>query len=64
MTYEKYTNRGRVNFEDDMVVVFDTDGTVMYKGMEDYEPMKWEDWKYDAVERVYRLGGYIKVCVE
>lgn len=63
MTYEKYTNRGRINFEDDLVVVFDTDGTELYKGMEDYEPMKDEDWKYDAGEQVYRLGGYIKVCV-
>jgi hypothetical protein len=64
MTYEKYTNRGQVNFEDDMVIVFNGNGEVIYKGIEDYEPMNDEPWKYDPTEKVYRLGEYIKVCIE
>lgn len=64
MGYTKYENRGRINYEDDLVVVFDNEGYAIYKGMEDYEPMKWEDWKYDTVERIYRFGEYVKICVE
>lgn len=53
----------RINFEDDLVVV-KKDGKTIYKGMEDYEPMKYEDWKWDNKKGLYTLtGGYTKECI-
>lgn len=61
--YEKYPERSQISFEDDMVKVFNKDGQEIYSGMEDYEPMKYDDWRWDSTDRVYRLDGYIKVCI-
>ena len=61
--YKTY-NRKRIDFDDDLVIVFDKNDSQIYKGIEDYEPMKDEDWKWDPSENVYRLNKYIKICLE
>jgi len=33
-------NRKRIDFEDDFVIVFDENAQQIYKGIEDYEPVK------------------------
>ena len=54
----------RINFEDDLVIVYDAKtGEVLYKGLEDYEDMKDEDWKWDDSIGAYRFGDFIKDCV-
>jgi len=53
----------RIEFEDDIVVVYE-DGKVIYKGEEDYEPMKYEDWKWDSSKKHYTFENYIKVCLD
>lgn len=61
---KKITGTGkRINYEDDLVRVFDKDGNEVYSGMEDYEPMKDEDWKFDKDLGAYRLDDFIKVCI-
>ena len=45
-SYDSY-QRKRIDFEDDIVIVFE-DGNQIYKGIEDYEPMKDADWKCSA----------------
>ena len=62
-TYEKYPNRGLINYEDDIVVVFNEKGEEIYKGLEDYEPMRREPWEYDFDIDAYRFENYIKVCI-
>lgn len=52
-----------IEYEDDLVIVYDAEGDVVYKGMEDYEPMKYEPWRWDKSINGYRLNGYTKVCV-
>lgn len=61
--YKTY-NRKPIDFEDDLVIVFDENESQIYKGIEDYEPMKDENWQWDNSEKVYRCGGYIKICLE
>lgn len=36
----------RIQYEDELVVVVDKDGTHIYRGMEDYEPHKRELWRF------------------
>ena len=59
------TEGRRINYDDDLVVVYEDD-KVIYKGLEDYEPMKDELWKWDDKEQVYFLDDrrYKKVCLE
>lgn len=55
----------KIEFEDDLVIVYNKLGSVIYKGMEDYEPMRYEDWKWEADKGYYTLNDeYIKVCKE
>jgi len=60
--------RRRIDFEDDVVIVYDKDDNVIYQGMEDYEPMKREDWKWNQKLEVYELTAdkkkYIKICLD
>ena len=60
---KKYPDRKRIEYEDDIVVVYGPDGELIYKGMEDYEPMKYEDWTWDNTNKYYILDGYIKICI-
>lgn len=43
----------RIDFDDDIVVVYDDKGNVDYKGMFDYCP-----YKYDIEEAPYKDGFY------
>ena len=55
----------RIEYEDDLVVVYDEKGCVIYKGMEDYEPMRYENWKWEQNKGYYTLDNkYVKVCLE
>ena len=56
--------RRHINFDDDLVIVYDENGLVMYKGIQDFEPMKDDDWKWDNSIRAYRLDSYIKICLD
>lgn len=53
----------KIEFEDDIVVVYDKNGSIIYKGTEDYEPMKNEYWKWEKDKGYYTLDNkFIKVC--
>ena len=60
----KSLERRRIDYEDDLVIVYDESGKQIYKGIEDYEPMKDEPWKWDSSEQVYKFKKYIKVCLD
>lgn len=62
-TYKTY-NRKPIQYEDDLVIVFDENGSQIYKGIEDYEPLNDESWRWDKTEKIYRYKGYIKVCLQ
>lgn len=55
--------KGRIDYDDDLVIVYDRKGKVIYKGLEDYEPMKDEPWNWDGTIQGYRLDGYVKILV-
>ena len=61
--YKTY-KRTRINFDDDFVIIYDEHGNQIYKGIEDYSPMKDENWVWDNKEQAYIFGDYIKICVE
>ena len=53
----------KIQYEDDLVIVYDDKGNVAYKGMEDYDPNKDLDWKWDDKRGGYVYKGWFKVCV-
>lgn len=59
-----YESGKRIEYEDDIVIVYDEAGNIIYKGMEDYEPMKRENWRWNNNKKYYQLNGYVKVCLE
>lgn len=59
-----YKSGKRIEYEDDIVIVYDEAGNIIYKGMEDYEPMKRENWRWNNDKKYYQLNGYVKVCLE
>lgn len=60
----KDIERRRIDFEDDLVIVYDESGKQIYKGIEDYEPMKDCDWKWSNDKKAYEYEGYIKICMD
>lgn len=56
----------RINYEDDLVVVKNSKGETIYKGIEDYEPMKRGNWVWNDSKRLYELTldgkKYTKTC--
>ena len=52
-----------IEFDDDIVIVYDAKGKIIYKGMEDYEPMNNEPWKWNEEKGYYTLDGMIKKCI-
>ena len=60
---EKIEGGKRINFDDDLVKVYQN-GEEIYKGLEDYEPMKDAPWKWDNTNKWYTYKDMIKVCVE
>ena len=54
----------RIEFEDDLVQVMNIKTKeIVYSGWEDYEPMKYENWRWDDKKKAYFFGDYMKVCV-
>ena len=53
----------KIEYEDDIVVVYDKDGEIVYKGLEDYEPDKDAPWRWDEKHTCYRYGDRIKRCL-
>lgn len=60
----KSLERRRINFDDDLVIVYDEDDREIYRGLEDYEPMKDEPWKWDNESQSYKLDKYRKICLD
>lgn len=52
-----------INFDDDLVIVYDGDKEI-YRGIEDYEPMKDEDWRWDDKIKGYKFDKFIKYCLD
>ena len=44
---------GRIDYDDDVVVVKNELGEIVYEGISDYDPHKREDWRYDNASGVY-----------
>ena len=57
---------GRIEYDNDLVVVIDK-SKIIYKGLEDYEPMKYEAWKFVETTKSgkghYEYNGYKKYKV-
>lgn len=67
MLDEYYPKRRKIDYEDDMVVVIRVNPNGLenvYVGLEDYEPSKNENWKWDNYLRAYICENYCKVCTE
>ena len=56
--------RKRIDYEDDIVIVYDNAENQIYKGIEDYEPMKDEDWRWKDDIKAYVYKDYIKICLD
>lgn len=54
--------RKRINYDDDFVIVYHK-GVQIYSGLEDDEPMKYENWVWNEKNKQYEFGNYTKVCV-
>ena len=56
----------RINYEDDLVIVLHG-SRVIYKGIEDYEPMKHGPWEFVQTTKDgkghYELGKLKKYCI-
>lgn len=52
-----------IEYEDDIVIVYDAEGREIYRGLEDYEPNKDEPWVYNEKTREYTYNGMRKVCL-
>lgn len=61
---KEITGNGRINFEDDLVKVFNSKGEEIYKGLEDYEPYKEENWRYNSDKKRYEYKDLIKIRVD
>jgi len=55
----------RIDHEDDNVIVYEIYGSdsVIYSGIEDYEPMKDDDWRYCKELGIYYLIDYQKRAI-
>lgn len=55
----------RIEFDDDLVVVIDTKtNQEIYRGIDDYEPMKDMPWQWNSKEKSYYLDHYKKYCLD
>ena len=59
---------GRINYEDDLVVVLNAKGKKIYSGIEDYEPNKYEAWRFVTTTKTgkghYEWNGFRKYRVD
>lgn len=60
---ESISGGKRIDYDDSFVKVY-KDGKEIYSGIEDYEPMKNADWKWDNDHKYYTYKDMIKVCLE
>ena len=60
---EKIAGGKRIDYDDDLVKVYQN-GKEIYSGIEDYEPMRDADWKWDNTNKYYTYKDMIKVCLE
>lgn len=49
--------KGRIEYEDDIVVVYSPDGKVDYEGMFDYCPYRYDKMEYDKATKSYHIFG-------
>ena len=60
--------RKKIEYDDDLVVVYSEEDGCVYKGIEDYEPMNDEDWKWDSKLQAYKVTlskeTYYKICLD
>lgn len=58
----------KVEFDDDVVVIYDESKSIVYKGIEDYSPMIDDDWKWNSELQAYELTygneKFYKVCLD
>ena len=56
----------RINYDDNIVIVYNGKEEI-YRGLEDYEPLKYEPWRWDDKGKHYKLtingSKLIKVCI-
>ena len=53
----------RIQYEDDIVIVYDENMDVAYEGLEDYDPNKDLPWKWDESRGGYVYKDWFKVCI-
>lgn len=53
----------RIEFDDDLVIVYDEAGNEAYRGLEDYDPNKDLDWRYNEATGRYEYRGWTKICI-
>lgn len=60
--------RKRINYEDDIVIVYNPKGEVDYKGIEDYNQYRDADWAWDEEHKYYTHvhdgKTYYEVCLD
>lgn len=60
--------RKKIEYDDDLVIVYSEEDGCVYKGIEDYEPMNDEDWKWDSKLQAYKVTlyneTYYKICLD
>lgn len=58
----------KVEFDDDVVVIYDESKSIVYKGIEDYSPMVDDGWKWNSELQAYELTlyneTYYKICLD
>ena len=62
MDFKNLSQFGKINFDDDIVFVIKGE-EIVYHGEEDYEPMKYENWKWSEKEKCYIFGDFKKYCL-
>ena len=54
----------RINYEDDVVLVYDNKGNIVYKGIVDYCPYKDDPYTWNEAGGYYDLEqGYKMTCI-
>ena len=57
------TKTKRIQYDDDLVRVFNEKGKQVYSGMEDYDPNKDLDWRYDPESGTYKYRNWTKIAI-
>lgn len=58
-------DKKQIEYDDDLVLVYDdSNSNLIYKGIEDFEPMKDCDWIWNSSMNLYQYENYIKICLD